>query len=307
MATALNIPTGNPKVLAQVGLQKLLVCFSSSDDWRVLVSMAGKLAIPGNAAVHVCYKDLDNQPRSDGTTFSSSWHRRPFDFPASSLRAMQALRDLGLNVEFTNLPVLRRETRHKISSDREANLIVMSTAFSRSIALCSHAFTSQAVRLVRKPILFLQADRQPSAIMQNRTGPVVAAVSLSERSIPVVQHAAQYAETLGSSLTVVHVIDSLHNFSRPDNLMSLMCACETLGKAVAQPGLRVYPRLTYGTVADVLTKADFIGSAPFVALGVDLSEGQSDAMESDAMRDTIVQNAPCPVLLIPTNWPLSVA
>lgn len=306
MCTALIAPTEHPRVLASAGPRKLLVCFSSSDDWRVLVTMAGKLAIPGDAAIHVCYKDLANQPASDGTIFSSG-PRRPLDFPASPLRPAQALRDFGLNVEFTDLPALRQETRQTLSSDREADLIVMTTAFSRSIALCSHAFTSGAVRLLRKPILFLQADRRPSAALQNRTGPAVVAVSLSERSMPVVQHAAEYAETLGSSLNLVHVIDSLHDFSRPDNLMSLMCACETLGKAVAQPSLRTYPRLTYGTVAEVLTKADFIGNAPFVALGVDLSEPQGDAMESDALRDTIVQSAPCPVLLIPTNQHHSVA
>jgi nucleotide-binding universal stress UspA family protein len=307
VATALIAPTEDPKVLAPAGPRKLLACFSSSDDWKALVTMAGKLAIPGNAAVQVCYKDLANQPATDGTTLCSLGHRRPFDCPPSSLRVAQALRDLGLNVEFTDLPALRRESHQKLSSTREADLIVMTTAFSRSIALCSHASTSRAVRLLGKPILFLQADRRPSAAPQNRTGPAVVAVSLSERSMPVVQLAAQYAETLGSSLTVVHVVDSLHDFSRPDNLMSLMCACEILGKSVAQPGLRTYPRLTYGTVADVLTKADFIGNAPFVALGVDLSEPQSDAMESDALRDTIVQSAPCPVLLIPTNQQHSVA
>lgn len=297
MATALIAPTEHPEVLASAGLTKLAICFSSLDDWNTLVVMAGRLALPANAAVDVCYKALLH---AIGGTFSGHEYGVPFDSLPRSLDAAQALRDMGLNVEFTSFPALRRESRKKLSSNREADLILMTTAFSASIALCSQELASGAVRLLRRPIFFLRADQRSSST-QNQTGPAVAAVSLSERSMPVVQHAAQYAETLGVSLTVVHIVDSLHDFSRPDNLMSLMCACETLGKSVAQAGLRTYPRLTYGTVADVLTKADFIGNASFVALGVDLSEGQSDAMESDALRDTIVQNAPCPVLLIPTN------
>jgi hypothetical protein len=305
VATALVAPTEHPKGLAPAGLGKLAICFSSLDDWKTLVLMAGRLALPANAAVHVCYKDLTTL-HAIGGTFSSHEYRVPFESLARSLDAAQALRDMGLNVEFTDFPALRRESREKLWSNREADLILMTTAFSASNALCSQDLASGAVRLLRKPIFFLRAD-QRSVSTQNQTGPAVAAVSLSERSMPVVQHAAQYAETLGVSLTVVHIVDSLHDFSRPDNLMSLMCACETLGKSVAQPGLRTYPRLTYGTVADVLTKADFIGNASFVALGVDLSEDQSDAMESDALRDTIVQNAPCPVLLIPTNQHYSIA
>lgn len=70
MATSLTAPTEDSKVLAPAD-PRLLACFSSSDYWRALVTMAGKLAIPGNAAVHVCYKDLANQPATDGTTFSS--------------------------------------------------------------------------------------------------------------------------------------------------------------------------------------------------------------------------------------------
>lgn len=305
MATALIAPTEDSRVLVAAGLRKLMVCFSSCDDWRALVVMAGRLGLPANAAVHVCYKDLTNL-YAIGGTFNGQEYRVPFDSLPPSLHAAQAFRDMGLNVEFTDFPALRRETRQNISSNREADLILMTTAFSASIAPCSQDVASGAVRLLRKPILFLRAD-QRSAATQNHTGPAVAAVSLSERSMAVVHHAAQYAETLGSSLTVVHVVDSSHDFSRPDNLMSLMCACETLGKSVAQPSLRTYPRLTYGTVADVLTKADFISNASFVALGVDLDEGQSDAMESDALRDTIVQNAPCPLLLIPTNQHYSVA
>lgn len=293
MATALVAPTEGPQVDVHAELRTLLVCFSSSDDWQALVIMIGKLALPTNAAVHVCYKDLTNLNPIGGTRFSS-------------LHAANALRAMGLSVELTDLPALRGESRQKLSSHREADVIVMTTSFSASIALCSQALASQAVRLLRKPILFLRAD-QGSEATQDHTGPAVAAVSLSERSSPVVQHAAKYAETLGSSLTVVHVVDSLHDFSRPDNLMSLMCACEILGKSVARSGLRTYSQLTHGTIADVLTKADFISDASFVALGVDLSEGPTDAAESDALRETIVRNAPCPVLLIPTIEHYSVA
>jgi hypothetical protein len=119
--------------------------------------------------------------------------------------------------------------------------------------------------------------------------------------MPVVLYAARCAEALGSALTVVHVIDRLHDFSRPDNLMSLACACETLGKSVAHPHLRTHSRLTHATVADVLTQTDLIGDAPFVALGVDLSETEMEATDSDELREMVVRNAPCPVLLVPSK------
>ena len=301
MATALIAPTEDSKLLAApAGLQSLLVCFSSSDDWRALITMTGKLALPGNAAVHVCYKDLTNLYPIGGAKVGGQEYRVPFDSLPSSLHAAKALRAMGLSVEFTELPALRRESRQQLSSHREADLIVMTTTFSASIALCSQALASRAVRLLRKPILFLRADQGPAAT-RDHAGPAVAAVSLSERSPEVVQRAAEYAESLGSSLTVVHIVDSLHDFSRPDNLMSLMCACETLGKSVARSGLPTSPRLVHGTIADVLTNADFISDASFVALGVDMSEGPGDAAESDGLRETIVRNASCPVLLIPTK------
>jgi hypothetical protein len=306
VATALMAPIEDPQLIVPAGLRRLLVCFSRFDDWQALVTIVGKLALPGNVAVHVCYKDLTNLYPVDGTRFNNQERRFPFDSLPTSLHVAKALRAMGLSVEFTDFPALRRESRRKLSSIPEADLIVMTTAFSASIALCSQAFASLAVRLLRTPILFLRADRR-SAATQNHTGPAVVAISLSERSSPVVQQAARFAETVGSSLTVLHVIDSLHNFSRPDNLMSLMCACETPGKSVARSGLRTHPQLTHGTIADVLTKADFINNASFVALGVDLSEGQSDAMEADALRETTVRNAPCLVLLIPTNEHYSVA
>jgi hypothetical protein len=299
VATALMTPTEDTNVLTPAGVQRLLVCFSSSDDWKALVAMTGRLALPGNAAVHVCYKDLTNLYPVGGTQFNDQDRRVPFDSLPSSLRAAQALREMGLNVEFTDLPALRRGSRQKLSSHREADVIVMTTTFSASIALCSQAPASHAVRLLRKPILFLRADQGPAAD-QDHAGPAVAAVSLSERSSPVVQHAAHYAETLGSTLAVVHIVDSLHDFSRPDNLMSLMCACELLARSVGRRGLQAFPRLTHGNMADVLTKGRFIENAPFVALGVDLNDPQSEADKSDTVREIVVRNAPCPVLLIPT-------
>jgi hypothetical protein len=301
MATALIAPTEDLQV--QVGLQRLLVCFTSSDDWRALVTIAGKLALPGKTTVRICYKDLTNLYATGGTKFSGQEYRVPLGSHPSSLHAAKALREIGLNVEFTDLPALRQENGHKPSPSQDADLIVMTTAFNRSIALGSQDLAPRAVRLLGKPILLLRADQIPSGAMQSQTGPAVAAVSLSERSIQVVQLAAQYAEALKSSLTVVHIVDRCHDFSRPDNLMSLMCACEILGKSVAQPTIRTFSRLTYGAVADVLTQSDFLNDASFLALGVDLQESQSDAAESDALQETIVRNAPCPVLLVPENQP----
>jgi nucleotide-binding universal stress UspA family protein len=300
VATALIAPTEVPQPLAPAGLRKLVVCFSSCDDWSAVIAMAGKLALPENAAVHICYKDLTNLYAISGTRLTGQEYRVPPGSLPSSLQAVRALRDMGLNVELTDLPALRGESRKKLSSNREADLIVMTTAFNSSIAPCSKNLASRAVRLLEKPILFVRADHRPGA-PQSYTGPAVAAVSLSERSMPVVQYAARCAETLGSALTVVHVVDSLHDFSRPDNLMSLACACETLGKSVAHPHLQTHSRLTHGTVADVLTHTDLIGDAPFVALGVDLSETETEATDSDALREMVVRNAPCPVLLVPSK------
>jgi nucleotide-binding universal stress UspA family protein len=303
VATTLIFPTQDPQVPVQAGLRKLLVCFSSSDDWRTLVTIAGKLAVPGKADVQICYKDLTNLYAIRGTEFNGQEYRVPLGSLSSSLQAARALREMGLNVEFTDLPELRQQHGQRTFPYWDADLIVMTTAFNRSIALGSQDLASRAVRLLGKPILYLHADQRSSEATRSRTGPAVAAVSLSERSIKVVQLAAQHAEALESSLTVVHIVDSLHDFSRPDNLMSLMGACEILGKSVAQSTIRTSSRLTHGAVADVLTQSDFLNDASFLALGVDLQESKSDAEKSDALQEMIVRNAPCPVLLVPENQP----
>ena len=300
MATALIAPTEDPQVLTPAGLRRLLLCFSSSDDWRVLVAMAGKLALPGNAAVHVCYKDLTNLYALRGTRVNGQEYRVPFDSRPSWLHAAKALSALGLSVEFTDHSVLWQEDRRKQSPFLEADLIVMTTTFSGSIAFGSQNLASRAVRLLQKPVLFVRADQVPVAAPPKHTEAAVAAVSLSERSAQVVQSAAKYASTFGTALIVAHTVDILHDCSRPDNLMSLMCACEMLARSVGRPGLQSFPRLTHGNVAEVLTKGRLIENAPFVALGVDLNAPQSEADKSDTVRETIVRNAPCPVLLIPT-------
>jgi hypothetical protein len=300
VATALIAPIEDPQILTPAGLRRLLVCFSSSDDWRALVALAGRLALPGSAAVHVCYKDLTNLYAIGGTRGNGQEYRVPFDSLPSSLHAAKALRALGLSVEFTDHAALWQEDRRKQSPFLEADLIVMTTTFSGSIAFGSQNLASRAVRLLRRPILFVRADQLPAAAPEKHTEAAVAAVSLSERSAQVVQGAAKYASTFGTALMVAHAVDSLHDCSRPDNLMSLMCACEMLARSVGRPGLQTFPRLTSGNVADVLTKSKFIENAPFVALGVDLNDPQSEADKSDTVRETIVRNAPCPVLLIPT-------
>jgi hypothetical protein len=303
MATALIAPTEDSQATIEAGPGKLLVCFTSSDDWRALVTIVGKLALSENADVQVCYKDLTNLDAISGTKCNGKEHRVPLGPASSSLHAAKALREMGFNVASIDLPALRQENGQKLSSYRDADVIVMTTAFNRSIAPGIQDQASRAVRLLGKPVLLLRADEISSGAAQSHSGPAVAAVSLSERSVQVVQLAARYAETLESSLTVVHIVDSRHDFSRPDNLMSLMGACEILGRSVAQSTIQTYSQLTYGTVAGILTQSDFLNNASFLALGVDLHESQSDAAESDVLQETIVQNAPCPVLLVPEYPP----
>lgn len=300
MATPLIVPTEDPGLIVASGLRTLLVCFTSSDDWKALVTVTGRLALQQNSAVHVCYKDLPNQYPIGGTRFNDEEYRVPFDSLPPLLHAAKALRALGLSVEFTDHAAIWQKDRRKQSPFLEADLIVMTSTFSGSIAFGSQNLASRAVRLLRKPILFVRADQVPTAVPPQHTEAAVAAVSLSERSAQVVQSAAKYASTFGTALIVAHAVDSLHNRSRPDNLMSLMCACEMLARSVGRPGLQTFPRLTYGNVSDVLTKAKFVENASFVALGVDLNDLQSEADRSDTLRESIVRNAPCPVLLIPT-------
>jgi nucleotide-binding universal stress UspA family protein len=291
--------TEDPQANAVVRLQRLLVCFCSSDDWRALVSMAGRLALPGNAAVHVCCKDLA-KPKARGETKSGKPGIQAGSVFASLLAA-EALKSMGLSVQFDDHPTISQEIPGGLPPYQQADLVVMTKAFNSSMTFGSQDLASRAVRLLRKPILFIRGEGVALPALQNHIGPAVAAVSLSERSHQVVQEAAHYAGTLGSGLSVVHVVDILHDFSRPDNLMGLMCACEMLQESVTHSGLKVDCRLSYGAVPEVLTKAEFVKDAPFLALGVNLNEDQADAAESDALRERIVRNAPCPVLLIPTQ------
>jgi len=170
VATGLIAPTENPKLIVPAGLRRLLVCFSSSDDWQVLITIAGKLGLPGNVDVRLCYKDLTNLYPIDGTRFNGQERCVPFDSLPISMDPAKALRAMGLSVEFTDLPALRRERRQKLSSNPEADLIVMTTAFSASIALCSQAVASQVIRLLRSPFCSCERirDRQPPRITPDR-------------------------------------------------------------------------------------------------------------------------------------------
>src|ERR1700760_1609480 len=189
MATALIAPTEDPQALTPAGLRTLLLCFSSSDDWRALVAVAGKLALPGHAAVHVCYKDLTNLYALSGTRVNGQEYRVPLGSLPSSLHAAKALRVLGLSLEFTDPEALWEEDRRNQSPFLEADLIVMATTFSGSIAFGSQNLASRAVRLLQKPVLFVRADQVPVAASPKYTEAAVAAVSLSERSAQVVQSA----------------------------------------------------------------------------------------------------------------------
>lgn len=129
-------------------------------------------------------------------------------------------------------------------------------------------------------------------------GPAVAAVSLSENSIMVAECAAHLAGAMGLPMDVVHVIDSGHDRSRPDNLMSVMCACETLGRRACGARQTSRARLRYGPIAEMLTGRDAVKNAAFLAVGVALDAGGAQA-QGDALVEAVANGAPCPVLLVP--------
>jgi len=155
------------------------------------------------------------------------------------------------------------------------------------------------VRTLEKPILFLHSDRV-EALTKRNEGSAIAAVSLSERSRQVVDSAASLASALGASLRVLHVVDAQHNFSRPDSLMGLFCACEILGRSASRAGGVPEVKVCDGSLCDAFTRSE-LREASFLALGVDQIEGQEDSAATDDMLEQIVRNAPCAVLLIPTR------
>lgn len=296
MATAMIAPHENSPALTLARQGRLMLCFRHSDNPASMLAVASRLALPENASIDVYCRQASDR-RIGGDILRQQERFRPFGSFHPAVVAAKALHGMGLTVDVIEGPESGEQASQMLEACRQTDYILMTTAFSNSVAFGSQSLESRTVRLVRKPILFFRGDTAVAA----GHGCAFAAVSLSERSSQVVKSAADYATKLGAPLNVVHVIDVLHEFSRPDNLMSLMCACELLGNSVAHPGLQTYPRLSYGRVAEVFTRADLMKDAAFIALGVDLNERRSNNIRSDFLRDAVVRNAPCPVLLVPTE------
>jgi hypothetical protein len=92
----------------------------------------------------------------------------------------------------------------------------------------------------------------------------------------------------------------MHDFSRPDNLMGLACACELLGRSTHLGLAHSEAKVCYGSISSALTKSNF-SDAAFLAIGVDAIKGSKDDAATEAMLEQIIKEAPCPVLLVPTS------
>ncbi len=181
-----------------------------------------------------------------------------------------------------------------VSESAAADMLIMTPNSCRRLFPRDGDVPLRAVRMLGKPILFLHGEAMGS-VARLRHGAAVAAVSLSERSRQVVDRAAWLAAALSAPVRIVHVVDALHDFSRPDNLMGLSCACELLGRSAACGATHPEVRVCHGSICEALTRT-VLRDARFLALGVDPIESPS----TDAMLQQIVKECTCPILLVPT-------
>jgi hypothetical protein len=193
----------------------------------------------------------------------------------------------------------RRLSRLQFWKHRSVDLLIMTHRYCRRFSPVGRNVALRAARVLGKPILLLSGDAIESAFkFKNNTA--VAAVSLSEHSRAVVETTARLAGALSCSVRVLHIVDALHDVSRPDNLMSLMCSCELLGRSVVSSSTTSEVRYSRGSVGEALSRHD-LGEVCFLALGVDPAGEIKDGSIPEAMLHQIMEDAPCPILLVPTS------
>jgi hypothetical protein len=270
MACAVFSPAPSSNATWKLNGRTILLCLDRSDDETVLLALARRAAGESLGEVHLRYA---SEIRGEG------------------LAGERALHD-------TQAICCDEQSIKSLKHDAP-ELLIMTHRFCLRLGRAWKKVPLKAVRVTEAPILLLRGASM-GEVEEPRNGEAVAAVSLSERSRQVVDSAASLASALSCTVRVLHLVDAMHDFSRPDNLMGLACACELLGRSTHLGLAHSEAKVCYGSISSALTKSN-LSDAAFLAIGVDAIQGSKDDAATEAMLEQIIKEAPCPVLLVPTS------
>lgn len=225
------------------------------------------------------------------------------------LGSVDALHGRGLSPATRETSAIEAEMRRRVPRLRttyDPNLLKLVPGSER-ITLATHRFCtsmgkgfadpfSLLCRRLQTPVLFVRADETYALLPEDRSA--VACISLQDGSRELVRTAARMADWLDSSLQILHAVDPVHDYSRPDNLMSVLCGCEILARCVGATA-----RLTFGSLPDELRQQEEQKRLSFIAIGVAMNDSAFEAVQTDRWRDSLIAQLASPALLVPTRRP----
>jgi hypothetical protein len=210
------------------------------------------------------------------------------------------LRDKGLTV-FVD-PTCACELRNilLVDASRSIDLIIMREHEELETANRNTSASVQVVRRLQRPVIACGPFFMQNQGANKSQGPILAAVSMRESSEQISDAAGRMGKLIGTSPMIIHVVDVEHTPSRPDSWTGIDCDCQMLGNWISKHEASATAKLTYGPIAETLTRFATQVNASMIVMGVDLAEEGSSAQHSDTLRRNVLMAAPCPVLFVPT-------
>ena len=105
---------------------------------------------------------------------------------------------------------------------------------------------------------------------------------------------------MGKPLTILHVEDISHEFSKSDSLSGVECECQLLGNWVCAQDVATTAKVAYGPVGESITRFATQEGAELIVMGLEMEEKGQELQRSDVLRRFVLMAAPCPVLFLPT-------
>ena len=265
-------------------LNHILVSDADGDAGE-LVELVSKLATPSHAEVTLCCQPTKTGRGSEGLS--------------KGFTAADALRDKGLTVHVEPAITSEMERILLIDRSRSVDLIVIKECETIENADWYRASSIKVARRTQRPVIAcgpFSSQRPVSA----ESGLIVAAVSMSTSSHQIAHASGQLGKLLNKPLTILHVVDVSHEFSRPNNLSGVECECQLLGNWASAQDVATTAKVAYGPVGEVITRFATQDDAELIVMGLDMDEVGQELQRSDELRRFVLMAAPCPVLFLPT-------
>jgi nucleotide-binding universal stress UspA family protein len=210
-----------------------------------------------------------------------------------------ALRNQGLAVHIEPAIISEMETILLIDRSRSIDLIVMKECETIENADWHRANSIKVARTTQRPVIAWGPFSSQRSTGSN-PGPILAAVSMRESSHQLARAAGQIGRLIGRRLTILHVVDVSHEFSRPDNLAGVECECLLLANCMSAQDVATTVKVEYGPVREAITRFASQEGAELIVMGIDMDEEGREMQQADVLRRCVLMAAPCPVLFLPT-------